>query len=184
HFQYAPAQGRPIDPTIRPDLSGTGNTSRDPFLFNGQTTLNNTALMQARYSDEYNTLSFQGQYQYLETWNPPSLTNSTKRATPAPTVSQQENTGGGGISWSRKLDENKRFGVSYKYDRQLIRGNTEQFQYNSLLLNYSQRIRPSLQALLSFGPSWRVSRNGATNKTFVGSAERLKSFHGPTVLLA
>jgi hypothetical protein len=184
HFQYAPAQGNTIDPTIRPDLSATGNISRDPFLFDGQTTLNNTAVVQARYSDDYDTITFQGQYQYVETWNPPSSTNSTNPAKPAPTGSQQDNTGGAGISWSRKLDTDKVFGISYRYDRQLIGGGGDQFQYNSLLFNYSQRIRPSLQVLLAGGPSWQVPRNGATHKTFVGSAEILKSFRASTVVVS
>src|SRR5215469_2778223 len=156
-FRYSPARGSPIDPTIRPDLSAPGGITRDPFLFNGQTTLNNTALAKVCYLDEYNTLTFQGQYQYSEAWTPSDSTGSTKPpTTPEPTISQQDQTGGGGVTWSRRLNENIEFGVGYRYDRRLLSNDVNKFQYHSLLLNYSQRIRPSLQMLLSFGPSWQV----------------------------
>jgi hypothetical protein len=182
-FQYSPARGSPIDPTIRPNVFAPGGITRDPFLFNGQTTLNNTALVKVSYSDEYNKLTFQGQYQYSESWNPSDSANSTKPATPEQTISQQANTGGGGISWSRRLDTNIDFGVGYRYDRRLISNDSNAFQYHSVLLNYSQRIRPSLQMLLSFGPSWQV-RKGAINKTIVGSATIIKSFRASSVGLS
>jgi len=66
----------------------------------------------------------------------------------------------------------------------LIGGNANQFQYHSLMLNYSQRIRPSLQMLLSGGPSWQVPEHGATSKKFVGSAVLLKSFHASSLALS
>jgi hypothetical protein len=187
-FQYSPPRGSPIDPTIRPDISAPGGISRDPFLFNGQTTLNNTALVRLEYTNEYNTISFQGQYQYVETWNPPNSTDSTHSkeppVTPEPTTSMEDNTGGGGISWTHRFDQDIEFGVSYRYDRQLISSEASGFQYHTVLLNYSQKIRPTLQMLLSFGPSWQIRNKGAAGTTLVGSASLAKTFGTSSLALA
>jgi len=175
-FYYLPAQGRLIDPTIGPDLSSSGNFARNPFLFNGQTTLNNAVIARVSYSTEHDVLSFQGQYQYIEAWTPSTSTDSSKPQKSSPTSFQQENTGGVGVSWTHNISTEHSFGMNYLYNRQLIASNADQFQYHSLLFNYSQLIRPSLQMVLSFGPSWQVRSKGATARNYIGSALLVKRF--------
>jgi len=183
-FQYLPAQGRLIDPTIGPDLSSPGNIARNPFLYYGQTTLNNAVLVKMSYSTEHDVLSFQGHYQYLEAWTPSSSTDSSKPQKSSPTTFQQENTAGVGVSWTHNISTEHSFGVNYLYNRQLIASNADQFQYHSLLFNYSQLIRPSLQMVLSFGPSWQVRSKGASARNYIGSALLVKRFSSSELVLS
>jgi hypothetical protein len=180
-FQYAPAQGRLIDPTIGPDLSATGNFARNPFLFTNETTLNNAVVARISYSTEHDILSFQGQYQYVSAWtdsnsNDSTSTDSGKPTTSTPSASRQQNTGGGTISWTHNISTHQSFGASYVYNRSLISDSPDQFQYHSVLFDYNQLLRPSLQMVVSFGPSWQLSTNGKTAKHYIASALLVKRF--------
>jgi hypothetical protein len=177
-FQYAPAQGRLIDPTIGPDLSATGGIARNPFLFNGQTTLTNAVVAKISHSTEHDILSFQGQYQYLSAWKDSNSqdSSSTHATTSTPSTSLQDNTGGVTISWTHNISTQHSFGASYVYNRALGSNNVDQFQYHSLFFEYSQLLRPSLQMVVSFGPSWQLPKNGKTGKHYVASALLVKRF--------
>jgi hypothetical protein len=181
-FQYAPARGRLLDPTIRPDLS-TGNISRDPFLTNGQASLNDAASVKLSYAAEHDTLTFRGQYQYADAWSPSNLTKPAKPTTP--TTFQQENVIGGGITWFHEVREGLQFGVSYSYDRQILKGNLNRTQYHGVMINYSQKFGSSLTLLAAFGPSWQISGGQTpTSKTYVGDVTMLKRFQTSTLALS
>lgn len=189
-FQYAPDQGRLVDPTLSVDFT-KGIFTRQPFLANGQESLTNG--LSIGLSDRFSgpdTFSFHGNYEYVDMWNA-YKSSTTLTSTSTSTSPHQENTVGGGISWSHEIRPDQQFGVAYNYDRQLIGGEAAQkplaraAQYHSLLLNYSQRIRPSVLVQLSFGPSLQIHGNGArSTKTFVGTAEILKTFHASNIALS
>ena len=181
-FQYVPAQGRLLDPTIRPDLS-TGTVSRDPFLNNGQASLNNSASIRLTYAAEHDTFTFRGQYQYADAWSPSNLTKSPKPT--KQTTFQQENVIGGGMTWFHEVREGQQLGVSYTYDRQILQGNLNRTQYHSVMINYSQRFGSSLSLLAAFGPSWQLSgRQIPTSRTYVGDVTLLKKFQTSTLALS
>jgi len=181
-FQYVPAQGRLLDPTIRPDLS-TGNVSRDPFLTNGQASLNDAASVRLSYAAEHDTFTFRGQYQYADSWSPSKLTKSAKPTTQS--IFQQENVIGGGMTWFHEVREGQQFGVSYTYDRQILKGNLNRTQYHNVMINYSQRFGTSLSLLAAFGPSWQLSGGKTpTSKTYVGDVTLLKKFQTSTLALS
>ena len=181
-FQYVPAQGRLLDPTILPDLS-TGTVSRDPFLTTGQAALNDAASVGLSYSAERDTVTFRGQYQYADTW---TQSNLAKPAKPTPeTTFQQENVIGGGITWLHEVREGLQFGLSYTYDRQILKGNQNHTQYHNVMFNYSQRFGSSVSLLAAFGPSWQTSGGQTpTSRTYVGDATLLKRFHSSTLALS
>jgi hypothetical protein len=183
-FQYVPAQGRLLDPTIRPDLS-IGTVSRDPFLTNGEAALSDAASVRLSYATEHDTFTFRGQYQYADQWTPSNLTKSAKPTTQTQTLFQQENVIGGGMSWFHEIREGQQFGVSYGYDRQILKGNLNRTQYHSVMINYSQSFGSSLSLLAAFGPSWQLSGNKTpTSKTYVGDVTLLKKFQTSTLALS
>jgi hypothetical protein len=183
-FQYAPAHGRLIDPTINPDL-GSGIISRGPFLATDQTSLYNSATV--GLSDRLNaedTITFRGQYQYIDMWNSTSTSNSSGTVPPTPTLFEQENIIGGGVTWQHQLHPEQRFGIIYTYDYQTIGGINKQAVYNSLFLDYTQRFGRSLLFHGNFGPSMQIRNDAPTYYTYVGTAEILKSFHTSFVALS
>jgi hypothetical protein len=184
-FQYLPARGRLIDPTVNVDFS-SGVTSSGPFLATDETTLFNdlsvTASGRFRGRD---TLTFHGQYQYADEWNVPNSAKSTAVSAPTRTLFSQENLVGGGVSWSHEISDNLKFGIGYNYDRQVLGGIRGDSQYHSLFATYSQMIRPSVLVQLSFGPSWGIyAMPSQAKSTYVGSASVIKTFQASDIALS
>ena len=180
-FQYLPARGRLIDPTVSPD-PGSGVLTRGPFLSNDETTLSNALLVsaQGKISDR-DTLTIHGQFQYVEDWIPPNTLNPGVTTTQF----QRESTIGGGASWSRLIHKDQHFGVSYNYDRQVIGNIKGQYQYDSVMIDYSQRFHGTLVVQASFGPAWQIPGGGGkVANTYVGAASILKSFRRATLALS
>jgi hypothetical protein len=174
-FQYAPDNGLLANPSFNPDFT-TGLFNRQPFLANGESTLTNGFTASLSYQmNQKNTLTFHGQYQYVNQWN-----NGTN-PNPPPAIFDNTHTFGGGIAWTHRLTEGREIGVDYNYDRQYLADFSSRSQYHSAFLTYSDRIRPTLLLRVAFGPSLQI-RSGSqgissgNTETFEGSVEVLKSF--------
>jgi AMIN domain len=184
-FQYLPARGRLIDPTVDVDFA-SGVISSGPFLAADASTLYNDLSVAA--SDHFlghDTLTFHGQYQYVDDWSVPNSAKSTVVSAPTPTLSSQENLIGGGGSWDHEVSDNLRLGISYNYERQVLGGIRGESQYHSLFVNYSQMIRPSVLVQLSFGPSWGIyGASSQPKSTYVGSGSFIKKFQVSDIALS
>jgi hypothetical protein len=174
-FQYAPDNGLLANPSFNPDFT-TGLFNRQPFLANGESTLINGLTTSLSYQmNQKNTLTFHGQYQYVNQWNNGNNPN------PPPPIFDNTHNFGGGIAWTHRLTEGREIGVDYNYDRQYLADFSSRSQYHSAFITFSDRIRPTLLLRVSFGPSLQI-RSGSqgisagNTETFEGSVEVLKSF--------
>jgi hypothetical protein len=178
-FQYEPDVALFINPTITPNLS-TGEITQAALLGNGSTLLrNNVSMILSYHLARHDTISFHGQYNYVDLTNNPN----EDRASDQP-VYRTESTLGGGVGWSHTFGPDHEFGVTYNYDEQVIGNLVNAGQHHSVIANYRQKILPTLLLQVSGGPSWQIRGNGlGDHTTYIASAELLKTFRQSTLAL-
>lgn|GEM_PF-6546173 len=179
-FRYEPDNGSLFDPTIIPNYT-TGQIFQTPFLANGQSSIQNGLVVSLIYTlTDRDTVTFHAQYEY------DSLTNQLGVPNPFPNQGfQTSDTIGGGVSWNHRWHLNQQIGVNYTYARQILTQPSQQQEYNTLLVTYEQKIRPTLTLQLAVGPSIQSHSNGTpASKTVVGHADLLKTFRSAFLTLS
>ncbi len=178
-FQYEPDVALFINPTITPNLS-TGEITQAALLGNGSTLLrNNTSAILSYHLRRHDTISFHGQYNYVDLTDSPSADIHSLEP-----YYRTESTLGGGAGWSHSFGPDHEFGVTYNYDEQVIGNLVNAGQHHSVIANYRQKIRPTLLLQVSGGPSWQIRENGLPDHTtYIMAAEILKTFHESTLAL-
>jgi len=176
-FTYEPDFNFLNTPTI--SLTSTGAFNQQSLLLNGQTELRNVLSAGFTYRiAQHDHITFHVQDDYDDLRNAPNSVESSAL------FYGSGNTAGGGVSWNHTIGPNHDIGVNYNYDREVFGGSNTQAQYHTIIVTYRQKIGRSLLLQASGGPSFHVFSNGsASQKTFVGTADLLKSFHNSSVAL-
>jgi hypothetical protein len=179
-FRYEPDNGSLLDPTIIPNYT-TGDIFETPFIATGQQSLQNqfTASLTDTFSGR-DTLTLHAQYEY------DNVTNAFDIPNPPPiSTFQTDNTIAGGVAWNHRFRQTAQFGLDYTYSRQILGKPDQEQEYNSLLVTYSDKIRPDLMIRLAIGPSIQLHSNGTpSSKTLIGNADLLKTFRSAYLTLS
>lgn len=176
-FTYAPDFNFLNTPTV--SLTATGGFTQQSLLLNGTTELRNILSGSFGYRlARHDHLAFHAQDDFDQIRNGPTSHKSTAL------FYGSGDTAGGGVSWTHSIGPNHEFGVNYNYDREIFGGSNIQPQYHTVVLTYRQKIGRSILLQATGGPSFHVFSNGSPNqKTFVGTANVLKTFHQSSVAL-
>jgi hypothetical protein len=176
-FTYEPDFNFLNTPTI--SLTSTGAFNQQSLLLNGQTELRNVLSAGFTYRiAQHDHITFHAQDDYENLRNGPNSIESSAL------FYGSGNTAGGGVSYNHSIGPNHDVGVNYNYDREVFGGSSTQAQYHTIIVTYRQKIGRSILLQASGGPSFHVFSNGsATQKTFVGTADILKSFNQSSVAL-
>jgi hypothetical protein len=181
-FYYSPNSGSQIDPTIAVNAV-TGEISLRPFVGLGYRTLNNHVV--ASFEDHLNeqdTVSLHADYNYSQV----SSGNASANSSPTSVQGfQSENTVGLGVAWTHEWHQDQWIGLAYNYNHQILSNANAENQYHSVLVTYSEKIRPTLLLQLAGGPSLQLHGNNSPKTvTFIGNASVQKTFRSSFLVLS